>query len=381
MSRYASHSQEILYRDGKLVGFNAGHGFYTEHNLEYGGKEQVKYEETEGSNKEHPFDGEIVENPDEIHMMEFSDGYVWVTNSSETYSRLMEKTEEERRKIIEKYIDNNDKKRTDEILLKKLGIVQKAPGIVALWSAGPMKTDGIFDLISINEQGNKLLKTLYSEMQKRNVAISSDYSFLFKDRGLSFVVLNQLTPEDIRKKELVDYRDEMSRQFQQEYIEYLKKEGLYRGFLEKREGHKYPIEIREIRECKVKTNMNGEEVLEFYLEIFDISKEREFYMHELWNLTGNQIKALVPIVQSEEYAEYARNHSGEENEKYLIEKLALCCQREEKEEVPHIDKKFFKDIATEQGTETVEQRYVSLINMIDDWLEPDREDKLEKKGE
>ena len=31
MGRYAYHGQEVLKRDGKLVGFNAGYGFYSEH--------------------------------------------------------------------------------------------------------------------------------------------------------------------------------------------------------------------------------------------------------------------------------------------------------------------------------------------------------------
>ncbi len=59
--------------------------------------------------------------------------------------------------------------------------------------------------------------------KKGNVAISSDYSFMFKDRGLSFVLLDQLTQEDLMNKQLVDHRDEMARQFQKEYTEYLQK--------------------------------------------------------------------------------------------------------------------------------------------------------------
>lgn len=37
---------------------------------------------------------------------------------------------------------------------------------------------------------------------------------MFKDRGLSFVLLDQLTQEDLMNKQLVDHRDEMARQFQ-----------------------------------------------------------------------------------------------------------------------------------------------------------------------
>ena len=42
MGRYAYHGQEVLKRDGKLVGFNAGYGFYAEHESGYTGTEQMK---------------------------------------------------------------------------------------------------------------------------------------------------------------------------------------------------------------------------------------------------------------------------------------------------------------------------------------------------
>ena len=35
-------------------------------------------------------------------------------------------------------------------------------------------------------------------------------------------------------------------------------------------------------------------------------------MHKLCRLKGDEIKALVPVVQSQEYAEYAKSHSQEE---------------------------------------------------------------------
>lgn len=48
MSRYADHSQEILYRDGKLVGFNAGYGFHAEHEFGYKGMEQMQPKKSYG---------------------------------------------------------------------------------------------------------------------------------------------------------------------------------------------------------------------------------------------------------------------------------------------------------------------------------------------
>ena len=46
-------------------------------------------------------------------------------------------------------------------------------------------------------------------------------------------------------------------------------------------------------------------------------------MHKLCRLTGDEIKALVPVVKSKEYADYAKSHSQEDVETYLIEELGL----------------------------------------------------------
>ena len=51
-------------------------------------------------------------------------------------------------------------------------------------------------------------------------------------------------------------------------------------------------------------------------------------MRKLCRLTGDEIKALVPVVQSAEYAEYAKSHSQEEVETYLVEELALYRERQ-----------------------------------------------------
>lgn len=108
-------------------------------------------------------------------------------------------------------------------------------------------------------------------------------------------------------------------------------------------------------------------------------------MHKLCRLTGDEIKALVPIVQSQEYAEYARSHSQEDVETYLVEELALYRQRQTIEEGRYLaDKEALGAIATEQRTETVEKRKLSLKDKIAKWLHPAKEkttDKPEEKGE
>ncbi len=252
MGRYAYHGQEVLKRDGKLVGFNAGYGSYSEHEHGYTGVEQMKPKKGKDKNKNHPFNGEIVENPTSIKLMEFSDGNVWLTNDERNYISLMKKTEEERREIMDKYINNDDRKRNEDFM-SRLGINIDPPQIVALWYAGFNGGDGRFDLISTSEQSSELLRKLYAEMQKGNVAISSDYSFMFEDRGLSFVLLDQLTQEDLMNKQLVDHRNEMARQFQQEYRKYLAKEGLDQSVVIGK-GGQYPAEFWNVQIHDLKAN-------------------------------------------------------------------------------------------------------------------------------
>ena len=108
-------------------------------------------------------------------------------------------------------------------------------------------------------------------------------------------------------------------------------------------------------------------------------------MHKLCRLTGDEIKALVPVVQSAEYAEYAKSHSQEEVETYLVEELGVYRHRQEIEELRYLaDKDSLEKIASEQRTETVEKRSVSLKDKIEKWLKHDKEnskDKSEEKGE
>ena len=108
-------------------------------------------------------------------------------------------------------------------------------------------------------------------------------------------------------------------------------------------------------------------------------------MHKLCRLTGDEIKALVPVVQSQEYAEYAKSHSQEDVELYLIEELGLIRERQNIEDMRYLaDKESLETIATEQRTETVEKSSSSLRDKIGKWLHPEREndkDKSEEKGE
>ena len=163
MGRYAYHGQEVLERNGELVGFNAGYGFYDEHESHYLGDEQRKQKKLIDKNKNHPFNGEIVENPNAVHMIEFSDGNVWLTNDSLFNYRLMQKTEEERNAIKESYLHNEDRKNTEEEMLEFGGIELDAPEVIALWSAG-WNGGGDFDLISTTEQSSEMLRKLYEEI-------------------------------------------------------------------------------------------------------------------------------------------------------------------------------------------------------------------------
>ena len=381
MSRYAYNGQEVLERDGKLVGFNAGYGFYAEHESNYAGKELMKPKRIIDKNKNHPFNGEIVEKPDEIQMMEFNDGNVWVTNNLRNYYSLMKKTEEERREIMDIYINNDDRKRTEKFISSFGGRVD-SPEVVALWNAG-FNGGGNFDLISTNEQSSELLRKLYSEMQKGNVAISSDYSFMFKDRGLSFVLLNQLTQEDLMNKKLVDHRDELGKKFQEQYREYLEVEGL--GEFEE----KYPLGFWNLQITGLNQTDKGISP-EFYLELYHINHGDWDNNSCLFNVThrmsGDEIKFLVPIAKSKEFEEFANSHSKEDIEAYINEQLEQYHEQQKiaEEQGYQIGEDSLNSIATEQRTGTVEKSSSSLREKIGKWLHPDRKnekDKSEEKGE
>lgn len=377
MSRYAYHGQEVLKRDGKLVGFNAGYGFYAEHESKYTGKEQIKPKKIIDKNKNHPFNGEIVENPQNINLMEFSDGKVWLTNDEWNYAGLMRRTEEERHEIMDGYINNDDRKRNEEVM-SQLGAYVDSPKVVALWRAG-FNGGGNFDLISTSEQSSELLRKLYSEMQKGNVAISSDYSFMFKDRGLSFVLLDQLTQEDLMNKQLVDHRDELGKKIQEEYREYLEGEGV--GEFEE----KYPIGFWNLQITGLNQSDKGTSP-EFYLELYHINHGDWDNNSCLFNvkhrMSGDEIKFLVPITKSKEFEDFANSHSKEDIESYINEQLENYYEQQKitEEQGYEVGEDSLKTIAAQQRAESVKKTSFSLKDKIRKWLHLDREndkDKLE----
>ena len=376
MGRYAYHGQEVLYRNGKLVGFNAGYGAYAEHESHYLGYEQRKQKKLIDKNKNHPFNGEIVENPKAVQMMEFSDGNVWITNDSLFNYRLMQKTEKERNEIKEKYLHNEDRKRTEREMLEFGGRELDAPEVVALWNAG-WHGGGNFDLISTTEQSSEMLRKLYEEMQKGNVAISSDYSFMFKDRGLSFVLLDQLTQQDLMMKEYVDHREELGKKFQKEYREFVDGEGL--GEFEV----KYPVGFWNLQISGLNQTDKGL-IPEFYLELYHTNHGDWDNDSCLFNvphyMSGDEIKFLVPIAKSEEFITFADNHSKEEIEEYINTQLENYHeqQRLAQEQEYQIGEDSLDSIAEEQRTENIERKSSSLREKIEKWLNPDRENDKNK---
>ena len=376
MGRYAYRGQEVLYRNGKLVAFNAGYGAHTEHESHYLGYEQRKRKKLIDKNKNHPFNGEIVENPNAVQMMEFNDGNVWITNDSLFNYQLMQKTEKERNEIKEKYLHNEDRKKTEKVMLEFGGRELDAPEVVALWNAS-CHGDGNFDLISTTEQSSEMLRKLYEEMQKGNVAISSDYSFMFKDRGLSFVLLDQLTQQDLMMKEYVDYREELGKKFQKEYREFVDGEGL--GEFEV----KYPVGFWNLQISGLNQTDKGL-VPEFYLELYHTNHGDWDNDSCLFNvpryMSGDEIKFLVPIAKSEEFITFADNHSKEEIEEYLNTQLENYHeqQRLAQEQEYQIGEDSLDSIAGEQRSENIERKSSSLREKIKKWLNPDRENDKNK---
>lgn len=387
MGRYANYSQEVLYRNGKLAGFNAGYAYHTEHETGYRGMEQTELKKSgrskrKDNNSNHPFNGEIVINPELIHFMEFDDGTVWIKSGglyNSEYERLKRLSNQEKyARMRDVYINNYDRENYEK-MCRKYGREPETPEIISLWD------DNSFDLISTSTSSSEILRTLYNEIQKGNVAISGDYSFMFKDRGLSFVLLDQLTQEDLMNKQLVDHSKEMSRNFQKQYNEFLIEEGLAGYGVEM----KYPLRFANVQTTELKQTEKGLSP-EFYLELYHID-------HGEWNndsclfnvkhrMSGDEIKFLVPIAKSKEFEEFANNHSKEDIEAYINQQLEEYHEQQKiaEEQGYEIGQDSLESISTEQRTETVEKRRVSLKERISKWLHHDREnnkDKSEVKGE
>ncbi len=246
------HGQEVLKRDGILVGFNAGYKYTPEHEKGYRGIEQMQPKRNRDKNKDNPFNAETIKNPEAVHIMEFEDGKVLLTNNKWHYNSLIEKPEEERLEYLKTLLNIDDINQNNEIQLEVNDNIGST-NVIALWHTGFYGTNGHFDLISTNEQSSELIKTLYNEIQKGNVAISSDYSFMFEDRGLSFVLLDQLTEEDIKNKQLADHYFDISKKLEQDYKQYIQQEGLYGQDSVVEEG-KYPVEIWNLQICDVKND-------------------------------------------------------------------------------------------------------------------------------
>ena len=377
MSRYANHSQEVLYRDGKLIGFNAGYGSHSEHEYGYKGMEQMEpkknYEKDQQLNS---FSEEIVRDPEAVHLMELNDGgNVFLTNDGYYYYEMLKMSEEDRNRRVESLINNDDRKLIADSLAR-MEMQPEQPEVVSLWN------DSHFYLLSTNEHSSELLKTLYAEMQKGNVAISSDYSFLFKDRGLSFVLLDKLSKEDFLAKQLVDHHDEIARQFEKDYNEFLKTEGLAGYGVDMN----YPIRFANVQITGLNQTDKGLSP-KFYLELYHIVNgdcdDNSCLFNVKHRMSGDEIKFLVPIAKSKEFEEFANSHSKEEIEGYINEQLEQYHeqQRLAEEQGYQIGEDSLTAIATEQRTETVEKRRLSLKDRISNWLHPDIKKTTEEKGE
>ena len=121
----------------------------------------------------------------------------------------------------------------------------------------------------------------------------------------------------------------------------------------------------------------------------DTSKVKEdldsLCMQKLSKLTGDEIKTLVPIVKSKDYADYAKDHSKEEIEEYLFGELELYRQKKMIDERSYVaDKEFMKKVVSQQRKETIEKTSLSFKDKVSKWLHHGREndkDKLGEKGE
>lgn len=402
MGRYACTSQEVLIREGRLVGFNAGYGYCAEHQGGYKGKEQRKIEKAD-NDTENPFYAESVTWPESVFIMEFDDKTIWLTNNETVFYGLANKTDKERRKFIEESFISNIKR---QFIKNEKQQEEKMPEILAFWDG--IHGDGSFDLVSTAKQGCQLLKKLYAEMQKENVAISSDYSFMFKDRGLSFIIKDQLTEQDMMNKKIVNHHDDMVKKLEKEYYEFLIQEGLICTPQDMKWQNPIYTTIPQVIDFK--KGHQGELNPVFFINLTDNSKTKAYKAQKsckekginLLNiaygnkysglierqptipklpvyLTGDEIKVLVSIIKSQEFIEYAENNPTEEVGQYLLEQLEQYHESEKTEQNQYmVGEKNLEAIAIEQRTEVIDKQTKLLNAKMLEWLHPSKENDKEK---
>lgn len=172
--------QITIYNDitGKLKGFRAGRINRAEHG------EPDPYEGHELFNgiytKEKPFGGETVTNPDAIKLLEH-DGNVMLTNTL-----IIDPSDRYIEHLFTSAVNHMDISR----------IKGEPKDIISIWN------NFSFELVSLNKDGAEVLRSLYQEMQNKNVAISRENNFIFGNNsgGLSFVILSELTEEEVEYK-------------------------------------------------------------------------------------------------------------------------------------------------------------------------------------
>lgn len=362
MARESIWGKEIIKRDGKIVGINLGYGFYGEHESTYNGPEQGKSQID--SLERIAFEGETIENTNQIRMFEFDDGMICITNDMDfcNYAERHRMSMDELQKNFTSYVGYDD---TNQMFLKSIGYKaqDEIPGIKAAWACR-----GVFYLISKDRESNEILKTLYSEIQRKNVAVSNDYRFLFKDRGLSFIMLDQLTREELAKKGLLKCVERVKSEIDKKYIKMVYDQGLLRR------SKKYPITIDYLyaQELKISSDdVNPILVIE-YSKTNPQTQDRS-YKSSTGYFETEKFEYLLTLLKTDELREFSDSHSLDDVVEYINSNMEEFRSKENKVRNFEIKEDDLLALASSQRSESVERRLEDLKRSADRWLNPDKE--------
>lgn len=180
MSRYAVHSQEILYDSmGRIAGFNAGYGFYSEHEWGYQGRELANPADHSRHAGSGSFADCLVDKPDHVMLVERDDGMAGITNDARFANRFDFASSSE----WDEYMSGNRD-------VSEYGSYGRQPGIFdAFWDSSR------FTVFGKTDEASDAIREVYEATQGGDVAIAANFSPLFSDRGLSFVILSRLDDE------------------------------------------------------------------------------------------------------------------------------------------------------------------------------------------
>ena len=174
--RYTWQGQEVVCNDnGELVGVNIGFDFCSEHEWGYSGRE-LAHRRRRGDYSSPSFEQALIDKLDMISLIECDDGLMALTSYPQGRGYDIADRDS--------YMEGHHDVRTAD--------PDRRPGACfdAFWD------ENSFLIYAIDGYSSKILCELYDHILNYDVAVSPNFLPIFRERGLSFVIVSHLSKED-----------------------------------------------------------------------------------------------------------------------------------------------------------------------------------------